>query len=73
MPDEPEGYTPEEHSQHLDERKSLIDAARESARTFDKAVLAFGSAVFGASIAFIKDVAPLPQHYTLKWLGVAWG
>jgi hypothetical protein len=73
MPDEPEGYTTEEHSQHLEERKSLVDAARESARTFDQAVLAFGSAAFGASIAFVKDVAPHPQHDTLMWLGVAWG
>lgn len=56
----------------MEERKGLIDAARESARTFDQAVLAFGSAVFGASIAFLKDVAPTPQAYTLKWLGIAW-
>jgi hypothetical protein len=33
--------TPEEkeYAQYLEERKMLIDAARESARTFDKAVL----------------------------------
>jgi hypothetical protein len=40
------------NAQYMEERKGLIDAARESARTFDQAVLAFGSAVFGASIAF---------------------
>jgi len=65
-------YTAEEHSQYLDERKTLIESARESARTFDQAVLAFGSAIFGASIAFLKDVAPHPQHYTLKWLAASW-
>jgi hypothetical protein len=60
------------HEQYLDERKQLVDAARERARTFDKAVLTFGSAVFGFSIAFLKDVAPKPAPDTLKWLGAAW-
>src|ERR1700722_19099032 len=60
------------HQQYLDYRKDLIDAARESARTFDKAVLTFGSAVFGFSIAFLKDVAPHPAGATLYWLGAAW-
>jgi hypothetical protein len=61
-----------EHAQYIDERKGLIDAARESSRTFDQAALAFGSAVFGASIAFIKDVAPHPRTHTLGWLGASW-
>jgi hypothetical protein len=55
-----------------DERKEYIDAARESARTFDKAALTFGSAVFGFSIAFLKDIAPTPAPETLKWLGTSW-
>ncbi len=61
------------HEQYVEERKLLIDAARESARTFDKAVLTFGAAVFGGSIAFIKDVAPKPELFTLKWLAISWG
>lgn len=65
-------YTPEAYAQHMDERKGLIDAARESSRTFDQAVLAFGAAVFGASVAFLKDVAPKPQGYTIKWLAISW-
>ena len=60
------------HKQHMEERDKLVDAARESARTFDQAVLAFGAAVFGASIAFLKDVAPKPQPFTLPWLGISW-
>jgi hypothetical protein len=56
----------------LDERKQLIDAARESSRTFDKAVLAFGSAIFGFSIAFLKDIAPRPVPATLGWLLGSW-
>jgi len=60
------------HALFIEERKALIDAARESSRTFDKAILTFGSAVFGFSIAFIKDVAPHPELCTLKWLAFSW-
>jgi hypothetical protein len=56
----------------MKERERLIDAGREAARTFDQAVLAFGSAIFAGSIAFLKDVAPKPQSYSLKWLGLSW-
>ena len=58
--------------QYVEERRQYIDAARESARTFDKAVLTFGSAVFGFSIAFVKDIAPTPALCTLSWLEAAW-
>lgn len=54
-------YTPEEYAAHMEERKTLIEAARESAKTFDQAVLAFGSAIFGASIAFLKDALTARQ------------
>jgi len=66
-------YSIEEHSLFVSERDKLIDAARESARTFDQTVLAFGSAMFGGSVVFLKDVAPHPAGFTLKWLGLAWG
>lgn len=65
-------YAQRAHAQYLEERKALIDAAREASRTFDQAVLAFGSAVFGASVAFIKDVAPRPRPYTIPWLFTSW-
>lgn len=65
-------FSQRDYELHLDERKQLVDAARESARTFDQAVLAFGSVVFGFSIAFLKDIAPKPAPETLKWLGAAW-
>ena len=71
-PDPGAAYSPEEYAAHMDERKTLTEAARDSAKTFDQAVLAFGSAIFGASVAFLKDVAPHPQRFTLKWLGGAW-
>lgn len=66
-------YSLEAHSQFVAERDKLIDAARESARTFDQTVLAFGSAMFGGSVVFLKDVAPHPAGFTLKWLAFAWG
>jgi hypothetical protein len=62
-----------QYEEYREERKALVDAARESARTFDQAVLAFGSVVFGFSIAFIKDIAPKPLPDSLVWLGAAWG
>lgn len=65
-------YTSEQHAQHMDERKLLIEASRESSRTFDKAMLTFGSAIFGFSVAFIKDVAPHPVTVALCWLGASW-
>jgi hypothetical protein len=72
MADEEVDYALKQHQLYLDERKQLVDAARESSRTFDKAVLTFGAAVFGASIAFLKDIAPHPAPDTLTWLGAAW-
>ena len=65
-------YTVEQHALYIEERKLLIDASRESSRTFDKAMLTFGSAIFGFSVAFIKDVAPQPVPSTLWWLGASW-
>ena len=72
MSDESYEHAKEKHAQHMAERDKLTDAARESSRTFDQAVLAFGAAVFGASVAFLKDVAPKPQPDTLPWLCVSW-
>lgn len=52
MADAPLGFDSawKEHELYLEERKQLVDAARESSRTFDKAVLTFGAAVFGGSL-----------------------
>ena len=64
MADDGYEHAKQKHAQHMAERDKLTDAARESSRTFDQAVLAFGAAVFGASVAFLKDVAPKPQPYS---------
>jgi hypothetical protein len=73
MTDEYYDQAIKDHAQYMEERKGLIDAARESARTFDQAVLAFGSAVFGASIAFLKDVAPKAPTLYVEMAGISWG
>jgi hypothetical protein len=57
---------------YLDDRKFLLDAAREAARTFDKAMLTFTSGAFIVSIAFLKDVVPTPFLNTLWLLGYSW-
>ena len=72
MADDSYEHAQQKHAQHMAERDKLTDAARESSRTFDQAVLAFGAAVFGASVAFLKDVAPKPQPYSLPWLCISW-
>src|SRR5580698_1497419 len=72
MVDESYEDATKKHAQHMAERDKLTEAARESSRTFDQAVLAFGAAVFGASVAFLKDVAPKPLHCTLVWLCISW-
>ena len=72
MTDDDYEHAKQKHEQHMAERDKLTDAARESSRSFDQAVLAFGAAVFGASVAFLKDVAPKPQGYSLPWLCISW-
>jgi hypothetical protein len=57
---------------YWDERKVLIDALREGARTFDKAILTFTSGAFAVSIAFVKNIVPSPFPNTLWLLGWSW-
>jgi hypothetical protein len=57
---------------YIDERKLLIEALRESSRTFDKAILTLTSGAFGFTIAFLKDVAPKPFQNTLCLLSLSW-
>ena len=57
---------------YLEDRKLLVDAERESARAFDKAILTLASGAFGFSIAFLKNIVPNPFANTLWLLGCAW-
>lgn len=71
MADETPNETQWTYEQFIKQRKELADSAEGASKTFDKAILTFGSAVFGASIAFLKDVAPKPPN-SLSWLCVSW-
>ena len=57
---------------YLDERKSLVDAEREGARLFDKAILTLSGGAFGLSITFIRNLAPEIKPETLLFLICAW-
>ena len=72
MTDESKDVARWKYKQFMKQRKEIADSAEGAFKTFDKAILTFGSAVFGASIAFLKDVAPKPLH-SLTWLCVSWG
>jgi hypothetical protein len=51
-------------------RQWLVEAHHTASRDFDKAVMALAGGALGVSIAFVRDVAPHPQHV---WaLGVSW-
>lgn len=57
---------------YMQERRHLIDAAREGARSFDRAVLTVASGSFAFSIGVLRDVVPEPIS-ALGWmLGIAW-
>ena len=62
----------ERRNYYWDERKALVEALREGATTFDKAILTFTSGAFAVSIAFLKDVIPKPYPNTLWLLGWSW-
>lgn len=57
---------------YLDERKQLIDAERETAQQFDKAILTLAAGALALSITFIKQIAPHPKSQSIYFLIVAW-
>ncbi len=64
------GYEEKRYQAFIDERKLLLDAEREAARTFDKAVLTVASGSFVFSMAFVKELlaTPIPHALWLLWL-----
>jgi len=65
-------YAFEEYKLKLDERKMLIDCAREGSNTFDKAILTLTSGAFGLSFIFLKDIVQSPIKETLFMLSLSW-
>ena len=62
----------EKRKTYLEERKLLVDAERESARSFDKSMLTLSSGALALSITFIRQIAPVPRfepYLYLAWSG----
>jgi len=57
---------------YLEERKSLVDAVREGARSFDKTILALASGAFGLSLTFIRQISPNIRPEIVFLLIYAW-
>ncbi len=66
-----EGENGEKRKTYLEERKLLVDAERESSRSFDKSMLTLSSGALALSITFIRQIAPAPRFETYLYL--AWG
>jgi hypothetical protein len=64
--------TKSDYDVYLEERKLLIDAEREGARTLDKAVLTLSAGALALSITFLEKVAPLSTTITRWTLIAAW-
>src|SRR5690348_9629107 len=62
----------EQYQLYLEERKALIAAQRETASSFDKAILSLASGAFGVSVVFLKDIVPQPLADTKWLLGSSW-
>jgi hypothetical protein len=58
---------------YLEERKLLIDAEREGARSLDKAILTLAAGALGLSLTFIRQMVPDIKHGTFAYLITAWG
>lgn len=58
---------------YVDERKLLIDAEREGARSFDKYILTLAAGALGLSLTFIRIIAPTASQKTVWYLFWAWG
>ena len=57
---------------YLEERKSLVGAVREGARSFDKTILALASGAFGLSLTFIRQISPNIKPEIVFLLIYAW-
>jgi len=55
----------------LDHRNLLIDADRESARSFDKAMITLPAGALALTITFIKEISPFPTNTWLLY--IVWG
>jgi hypothetical protein len=57
---------------YLDERKALVEAEKEGAHFFDKAILTLTAGAFGLSLTFIRQIVPTIRPYTKFLLILGW-
>lgn len=62
----------ENYQAYLEERKILIDAERDTAQQFDKAILTLAAGALALSITFINQIAPQPIPNSICFLITAW-
>lgn len=62
----------DEYQVYLEERKQSIDAERETAQQFDKAILTLAAGALALSITFINQIAPHPKSQSKWFLIMAW-
>ena len=60
------------YEDYRDERKILIYAELEQARSFDKYILTLAAGTFGLSLLFIRQIVPQPEEGTIWLLIAAW-
>lgn len=58
-------------AEYVEERRSLVDAEREAAQSFDKFMVTLSAGAFGLSITFVRELIDNPQSLWL--LRSAWG
>jgi hypothetical protein len=68
----PSGNENLKYKVYLEERKLLVDASREGARSFDKTILALASGAFGISLTFIRQIVPNIKSGTIFMLICSW-
>ena len=61
-----------DYQTYLAERKILIDAERDTAQQFDKAILTLAAGALALSITFINQIAPQPKPNSVCFLILAW-
>lgn len=69
---EEKGRPESQYDVYLEERKLLVEAEREGARTFDKAILTLAAGALALSMTFLEKVVPIAQATTLWSLASSW-
>jgi len=62
----------EDYKFYLEERKLLIAAEQEAAKSYDQFMITLSSGALGLTILYLEKVAPHPRPATYPWLVAAW-